>query len=743
MTDHAADRNETLNEDLSAATDYPAHASMPAEPATVSQADDQPEATDTTPVPDDMPDEQPAAPMSADPDNGAETAAAPVVAAPAEHGSPQSSPSVASQPEALQPETAQTAQTEAAQTEAPAATAVGFLPFGLEAVLLQAVAKLGFDHPTPVQALSLPAGVAGKDLMVSSQTGSGKTLAFLIPAVQRLLLQVERNAKIGRFDRMVAQPQILVLCPTRELSQQVAQDAINLVRPIRGIRVASVTGGVPFARQLQNLRGANLVVATPGRLLDLAGNGQIGLENVSVLVLDEADRMLDLGFQEDLENIHGRTAARQQTLMFSATFAGAVEKLAATMMNDPQRLDSAGGDTTNADIEQTLHWTDGYEHKFKLLEHWLTRDDLEQAVVFASTQQDTDDLANQLSDAGHSVVALHGAMPQGVRNQRIRSLRSGQARILVATDVAARGLDVPGITHVINFGLPMKNEDYVHRIGRTGRAGRKGRAITLATQRERRKIRSLEDYLTQDLTVTEITGLEPRPFTPSGPRKPGRSYNDRGGRARSGDDRSAGRYDSRGDRGGYAPRRDDRRSTGAAGTGAGYRGREGYGNRTTAAPSGDEGHQPAYNRNQFSWEREGQSPDRRREQPGSRSPRPEGGYRGDAPRTGGYRSEGSRAPARDGSRSAYPGSNAGQGQQAGRPAGDRQGGHARRQDSAGGGARPYRNDDAYFNAFESKPADGNRPAPRRLDRREQERSASRRSFGPDSGRAVFRQRDDE
>ncbi len=181
--------------------------------------------------------------------------------------------------------------------------------------------------------------------------------------------------------------------------------------------------------------------------------------------------------------------------MFSATFAPRIITLAERMMNDPQRIAIETGHSTNTDITQTLHWTDGFEHKKKLLTHWLSDESVDQAVVFASTQEDTDMLAEELAEAGHSVVALHGAMPQTVRNRRLRSIREGRAKILVATDVAARGLDVPTISHVINFGLPMKNEDYVHRIGRTGRAGRTGNAITLATYRERGKIRALRRLL--------------------------------------------------------------------------------------------------------------------------------------------------------------------------------------------------------------------------------------------------------
>jgi len=229
--------------------------------------------------------------------------------------------------------------------------------------------------------------------------------------------------------------------------------------------------------------------------------------------------MLDLGFSEDLEAISDLADNREQTLMFSATFADRILRLAEKLTNNAQRIAIEGEQTTNVDIAQTLHWTDGFEHKKKLLNHWLSDASVNQAVVFASTQSDTDLLAEQLTEMGHQVVSLHGAMPQAVRNRRIRTLREGRARVLVATDVAARGLDVPAISHVINFGLPMKNEDYVHRIGRTGRAGRSGQAITLATHRERSKVRSLEDYLKARISVSEIAGLEPSP-PPEGARRP-------------------------------------------------------------------------------------------------------------------------------------------------------------------------------------------------------------------------------
>ena len=417
-----------------------------------------------------------------------------------------------------------------------------FAEFSLHETLQQALEGLGFTTPTPVQEQAIPAALEGKDLLVSSQTGSGKTAAFLLPTLNSL---AGEEAFVSFKDRMkaVTQPTILVISPTRELAQQVSQDAIALVRHMKGVRIAAIMGGMPFGKQIQQLKGAQVVVATPGRLLDLVNRRQIKLDKVESLIVDEADRMLDLGFSEDLEAIGELAANRKQTLMFSATFADRIIRLAERMMNDPQRIAIETGHSTNTDVTQTLHWTDGFEHKKKLLTHWLSDESVDQAVVFASTQEDTDMLAEELAEAGHSVVALHGAMPQTVRNRRLRSIREGRAKILVATDVAARGLDVPTISHVINFGLPMKNEDYVHRIGRTGRAGRTGQAVTLATYRERGKIRALEDYLDARLNVSEIEGLEPSP-------PPARGSRDGGGRGRDGGGRSRGGRDG-GGRGGF------------------------------------------------------------------------------------------------------------------------------------------------------------------------------------------------
>jgi len=446
----------------------------------------------------------------------------------------------------------------------------GFVPLGLAPELLQAVADLGFAAPTAVQQAAIPRAMAAlegqaagfTDLMVSSQTGSGKTAAFLLPVLHTLLAQQREQQLRERqqAERLAAEalargeaapkkpkrkdptnprhfkpatPGALILCPTRELAQQVCADAIDLVRHCKGLRIANVVGGIPYQLQIAKLQNANLVVATPGRLLDLQRSLQIKLDQVQFLVVDEADRMLDLGFADDLAEIHQLTSARQQTMMFSATFAPRIMQLASRVMREPQRIQIDSPQDKHTSISQVMHWADNLVHKRKLLDHWLRDTAINQVVVFASTQIECDGLANDLVQEGFHAVALHGALGQGLRNRRLSAFRDGRVQILVATDVAARGLDVPTITHVINFGLPMKAEDYVHRIGRTGRAGRSGQAITIAEFRDRRKIADIEHYTQQRLKAEVIPGLEPQQRFPSFEQRPagagrGRPFGDRG-----------------------------------------------------------------------------------------------------------------------------------------------------------------------------------------------------------------------
>jgi len=462
-----------------------------------------------------------------------------------------------------------------------------FATLGLAPELVQAVADLGFTQPTLVQKAAIPKAMSGghnegyTDLMVSSQTGSGKTAAFLLPVLHTLLEQQAQAEAEERaeWDRQVAEataagqpapkrpkrknpllarhfqpavPGALVLCPTRELAQQVAHDAIDLVKHCRGLRIANVVGGIPYPVQIAKLQNADLVVATPGRLLDLQRNGQIKLDNVKFLVVDEADRMLDLGFSDDLAEVNQLTMKRHQTMMFSATFAPRIQTLAQRVMREPQKVQIDTPQDKHSSIEQQLYWCDTPEHKRQLLDHWLRDASIDQAIVFSSTQIECDALAEELQQAGFAAVALHGALSQGLRNRRLMALRSGQVQILVATDVAARGIDVPTITHVFNYGLPMKAEDYTHRIGRTGRAGRKGLAVTMAEFRDRRKIGEIEAYSQQSIKTHTIAGLEPK--------KPVYEFNDRrpggAGRGRGGNDRR-GANARGGDRGGSSWGRND------------------------------------------------------------------------------------------------------------------------------------------------------------------------------------------
>jgi hypothetical protein len=256
------------------------------------------------------------------------------------------------------------------------------------------------------------------------------------------------------------------------------------------------------------------------------------LDNVEMLVLDEADRMLDLGFIDDIHTIADHVPAARQTMMYSATFAGHVGRLAQNLLREPQRIDVASHTDTHENIEQRLHWADNREHKDALLDSILTQKEMEQAVVFTSTQRDADWLADRLADMGHAVASLHGGMPQGRRTRVLQGLRNKQLRVLVATDVAARGIDVPTISHVINYGLPMKAEDYVHRIGRTGRAGRNGLAVTLAERMDSGMIRRIQQFTTQNIPVSTIVGLEPKSPEPrlfGGPRPEGKGFGPRRG----------------------------------------------------------------------------------------------------------------------------------------------------------------------------------------------------------------------
>lgn len=378
---------------------------------------------------------------------------------------------------------------------------MSFESLGLAPVLLDALNKAGFTQPTEVQSKAIPAALEGKDLIVSAQTGSGKTAAFTLPALHHMATTPAGNQQSVR---------LLVLTPTRELAMQVAEATKVYSSGIRGIRVATVVGGMPYGPQINALkRRVDVLVATPGRLIDHINAGRVDLNNIETLVLDEADRMLDMGFLDDMKEIVSHTPDSRQTLMFSATFEKTLANLAASMLKDSLRIDVANQTQRHENIEQSLLYADNAGHKFRLLEHILDNEPVYQAIVFTATKRSADDLAERLKDNDYKAAALHGDMNQRQRTRTINLLQNGKLHVLVATDVAARGIDVQGISHAINFDLPMQAEDYVHRIGRTGRAGRDGRAYSFATFSENFKVKKIERFTGQSIDVETIEGLEP------------------------------------------------------------------------------------------------------------------------------------------------------------------------------------------------------------------------------------------
>jgi superfamily II DNA/RNA helicase len=378
---------------------------------------------------------------------------------------------------------------------------VSFENLELHPALLHALQEAGYSEPTPIQAQAIPEIIAGHDLMASAQTGTGKTAAFTLPALN-LLATPHPSRSRG--------PRILVLVPTRELAAQVNEAARKYGKFLRA-RTVSIVGGMPYPLQNKLLsQPLDILVATPGRLLDHMERGRIDFSRLQMLVLDEADRMLDMGFMPDVERICSAIPAERQTLLFSATLEGNIGRIAAQILREPKTIQIAAQQTKHENIEQRLHMVDDMGHKNKLLEHLLIAPEVNQAIVFTSTKRHAELLSEDLIAAGHKAAALHGDMTQGARNRTLTKLRHGDVNVLVATDVAARGIDVAGISHVINYDLPKFAEDYVHRIGRTGRAGRQGIAISFASHAERFQLRKIEQFTGHRLEAAIIAGLEPQ-----------------------------------------------------------------------------------------------------------------------------------------------------------------------------------------------------------------------------------------
>jgi len=365
-----------------------------------------------------------------------------------------------------------------------------FSTLKLSPALLKNVASLGYTSMTPIQAQSLPHILAGKDVIAQAKTGSGKTAAFTLGLLERL--------DVKRF-----RIQTLVLCPTRELADQVANEVRKLARTIHNIKVLTLTGGVPFGPQVGSLEhGAHIIVGTPGRVEDHLRRGTLNLKDLNTLVLDEADRMLDMGFQDSLDAIIDQAPKQRQTLLFSATFPDKIESIAKRIMIDPVMVQVAATHD-NVSIQQYLYKVEEGERLTALrllLQHYRP----ESAVVFCNTKQETQEVADELSAQGFCAVALHGDLEQKDRDQTLIRFANKSASILVATDVAARGLDIADLDAVINYHMARDPEVHVHRIGRTGRAGGKGVACTLYTEKEGYKVARLEEYLEQSIDVQPL-----------------------------------------------------------------------------------------------------------------------------------------------------------------------------------------------------------------------------------------------
>jgi len=396
-------------------------------------------------------------------------------------------------------------------------TDVSFENLNLHPAIVKAVLAAGYTSPTPIQQQAIPELIAGHDIMASAQTGTGKTAAFMLPALHRLATPSTVRSR---------GPRILVLTPTRELALQVSDATSKYGKFLPRINVVSILGGMPYPLQNKLLsQTVDVLVATPGRLIDHIERGRIDFSRLEMLVLDEADRMLDMGFIQDVEHIASKTPAERQTLLFSATLDGAIEKIAARLLKTPKRIQVATQHARLDHIEQRMHYVDDLMHKNRLLDHLLRDATIKQAIVFTATKRDADSLADNLSSQGHKAAAMHGDMTQRERTRTLTGLRQGRLKILVATDVAARGIDIADITHVINFDLPKFAEDYVHRIGRTGRAGASGIAVSFASGKDAAHLKKIERFTGNRFEFHVIPGMEPRTkprFGRSDDNKPGR-----------------------------------------------------------------------------------------------------------------------------------------------------------------------------------------------------------------------------
>ena len=424
---------------------------------------------------------------------------------------------------------------------------MNFSSLGLSAPILKAVAEQGYTTPTPIQIEAIPAVLAGKDVMAAAQTGTGKTAGFVLPILERF----------SKRDRAQAnQVRVLVLTPTRELAAQI-RESVTVYGNHLPLRSTVVFGGVKINPQMMKLRkGVDVLVATPGRLLDLYNQNAVKFKQLEVLVLDEADRMLDMGFIHDIRKILAVLPKQRQTLMFSATFSHEIRNLAKRLVQNPVEISVTPRNTTVTTVEQLVHPVDK-KQKSALLTHLIRDNQWEQVLVFTRTKHGANRLTRQLETRGIKAVAIHGNKSQGARTKALADFKKGMTRILVATDIAARGLDIDQLPHVVNFDLPNVPEDYIHRIGRTGRAGSEGQAISLVSADEFKQLSDIERLIKRLLPREYIHGFEPvndvpasrldkRPFRPKKPKKPKSGHRDGQRSGENAQGRKSGGYKSRG-----------------------------------------------------------------------------------------------------------------------------------------------------------------------------------------------------
>jgi superfamily II DNA/RNA helicase len=380
---------------------------------------------------------------------------------------------------------------------------MNFQDLNLDPRILQAIDELDYKTPTDIQQIAIPQILNGVDIYASAQTGTGKTASFLLPALQ-LLTTPSTSKGFG--------PRILILVPTRELAMQVSQEAIKYSKHLSRVKTVCIYGGESYIKQNKELsRPYEILVATPGRLIDHLERGRIQFSRIQMFILDEADRMLDMGFIKPVEQIAEALPAQRQTLLFSATLGGSVLRLAKSLLNQPIQIKISSEQAKHENIDQRLLFVSNIHDKHLALDYFLEDLAINQAIIFTSTKRQADQLLQNLLDRGHQAAALHGDMNQHQRLRTIGRVIRGEVRTLVATDIAARGIDVRTISHVINFDLPISAEDYVHRIGRTGRAGAKGIAVSFAAPKDMKVLQEIEQFTGHKLIVQTIPGLDVQP----------------------------------------------------------------------------------------------------------------------------------------------------------------------------------------------------------------------------------------